>query len=191
MRLSKHKIKWLPLLLTFIGSAAVASGLFVAVFTMTRAPAAHEGIRVPNMIYVGANTCYTCHKDQDHNWSQMINAQEIARPLENPQSRTLEVNLKTETVPLLMGASGVSDDVPRADWRESQHYVIATEEGSLIVPSSEPTSKDCKNCDRDATPETSANLPLDTITATCMICHLRQTAPSGGNFANNVRAQYG
>ena len=184
-------MKWIPLLLTFIGSAAVASGLFVALFTATRAPVAHDGIRMPAMIYVGANTCYTCHEDQDHNWSQMINTQQIAQPLANPQSAMLEVNLKTETAPLLMGALGVFDDVLRADWLESQHYVIATEEGSVVVPGSDSASKDCTDCDRDATPETSANLRQDMLTKTCTICHLRQTAPTGRNFSNNVRSQYG
>ena len=64
------------MLLAVIGSVAVAAGLFVAVLTMTRTPANHRGINRPaGTIYVGANTCFTCHKDQDHDWSQMLNAQ--------------------------------------------------------------------------------------------------------------------
>lgn len=189
-----RRSKWLLLLLTFVGSSAVAAGLFVAVLTMTRTPADHEGIELPGTMYVGANTCFTCHKDQEHNWSEMLSAELITSPLANPQSAVLDVNVRTEVAPLIIGGTTASESAPFADWRESQSYIIAVDDGAVgsnaptVETSPMPQSSDCEDC--DATPQTSEDLSLNALDVTCTVCHSRHVRIAGASVWA-ARAQYG
>ncbi len=87
------------MLLSIIGSVALASGLFVAVLTITRAPANHEGIHSPvnGAIYVGDETCYSCHAGETPDWSLKLDAQQaVASPVANPQIALTDVNVHAE-----------------------------------------------------------------------------------------------
>ncbi len=129
-----------PMTLAVIGSLALTFGVFVAVLTMTRTPANHPGINLPlqGAIYVGDDTCYTCHADRDEDWSQMLFSQPVASPVANPQASVIDVNVH-EGVPQVGIDSGESaevkdDDAQFADSPDRQHYVIATENVSAHSP---------------------------------------------------------
>ncbi len=159
--------KWLPMLLTLVGSVAVAAGLFVAVLTMTRTPVDHRGIGLSGTVYVGESTCFTCHKDQTHNWSQMLSLDLITNPLANPQSGVQDVSVRTEVAPLLVGGGNTVEAAPSEDWDAGQHYVIATEDAAAPM-SGTPM------------PDTSEDLRLNALDLTCTLCHTRQVIRPGG-----------
>jgi len=186
-----RKAKWIPMLLAVIGSIAVTAGLFVAVLTMTRTSADDPDIRPADTVYVGANACFTCHKDRDHNWSQMLNAERITNPVATSQSAVLDVNLRAETASLIVSGVVASENAPIEDWRWNERYVIAMDDGNVVVPQREsvPIPNDCDE-DCDASAQTSETLGFDTLDVTCAICHTKHLRLADGHFAI-VRAQYG
>ncbi len=162
--------QWIPLMLVFIGSLALASGLFVAVLTMTRTTNDDRGIQEPRhgVIYVGANTCFTCHKDQDHNWALLDNAQPVAHPQIAPVDVTV-----SQTIPQLTPGSTVPV-LEAADQSTNPLYIITTENDQI-------RRADQWNVEHLKTK------PHD-WTAQCADCH---TKPTGTTAPAGWRAQLG
>ncbi len=149
---TKHLARSIQILLTVIGSVALASGLFVAVLTITRTPANHEGIDPPlsGAIYVGDDTCYSCHAGQDPDWSLKLDAQQaVASPVANPQIALTDVDVHAELQrrPLASEATesvGVLGDDPD---RNTQRYVITTETDPVLPPGHETDATiPCTEC---------------------------------------------
>jgi hypothetical protein len=168
--------QWIPLVLVFIGSLAFASGLFVAVLTMTRTYDDDRGISQPRhgVIYVGADTCFTCHKDQTHDWSLLVDSQPVASPVTNPQAALVDVAANESiphldlgsTVPILEAAAQPSDP----------HYVITTENDQILH--ADQWSGDSLK-----------SKPLG-WTAQCADCHTKPTR-AGGEGWHTPRTQFG
>lgn len=119
-------------LLAIAGSVALAAGVFVAVLTMTRTPANHSGINMPfgGGVYVGGGTCFTCHQDEDPDWSLTLDLQSAAAPMANPQVVAADVSAH-EVMPHLEFA----DTVVLPENNESrQQYIIKTEDDQAFLP---------------------------------------------------------
>ncbi|MEO8392753.1 MAG: hypothetical protein ABI700_07155 [Chloroflexota bacterium] len=148
-----HRLaKLVPALLTVIGSIALASGLFVAVITMTRTPANHRGIGLSNYgaIYVGADTCYTCHKDQPHDWLLELNAQPATSPVANPQAAVVDVRIHDALPQPEMKSATSANVLADQVGQISQHYIIATESDPALLPGQWTPQKNppvgCNDC---------------------------------------------
>ncbi len=168
---TQHIARSIQVLLTIIGSVALASGLFVAVLTITRTPANHEGIHPPvnGAIYVGNETCYSCHAGQAPDWSLKLDAQQaVASPVANPQIALTDVDIHAELQrhPLANDATesvSVLGDDPD---RNSQRYVITTEIDPVLPPGHETDATipctDCHTVEPSAEPIPETNqLTLD------------------------------
>lgn len=162
--------QWIPLVLVFIGSLALVSGLLVAVLTMTRTTEDDRGIQEPRhgVIYIGANTCFTCHKDQDHNWALLDNAQTIAHTVTPPVDVALNQSIpQLAPVPILEAATQPS----------AQNYIIATENDQ--VRRAEQWNVDhLKSKPRGWTTE-------------CADCHTKPTSTGKNAAPADWRAQFG
>lgn len=128
----RRRGKFIPALLAIIGSAALAVGVFVAVNTVTRTPADHRGINLPfgGAVYVGEDTCFTCHRDENPNWSLTLDLQPAAAPMANPQVVAEGVNAR-EVVPHLE-VGGVAA-LP-TEGNAAQQYIIETEDDQSSLP---------------------------------------------------------
>ena len=125
-------------LLAIAGSVALAAGLFVAVLTMTRTPTNHSGINLPfgGGVYVGGDTCFTCHQDDDLDWSLTLDLQLAAAPLANPQ-----VVAADGDVHAVMPHLGFADMAVLPDNSEDkQQYIIKTEDDQTFLPRQMDTS---------------------------------------------------
>lgn len=147
-----HIARSIPLLLTLFGSVALASGLFVAVLTITRAPANHEGIHPPinGAIYVGDETCYSCHAGEEPEWSLQLDArQAVASPVANPQIALTDVNVHAELQhrPAAGDATESVSVLEDDSERGFQRYVITTENDPVLPPGHETdTTIPCTDC---------------------------------------------
>ena len=149
---TKHIARSIPVLLTIIGSMALAAGLFVAVLTITRTPANHEGIHPPvnGAIYIGDETCYSCHNGQPPDWSLTLDAQQaVASPVANPQIVTTDVNIHAE-LQRPRPAADPTESVSRLEGdsdQNRQRYVITTETDAVLPPGhEEDTTIPCTDC---------------------------------------------
>lgn len=124
--------KLIPTLLAVIGSAALAVGVFVAVNSVTRTPADHRGINMPfgGAVYVGEDTCFTCHRDENPDWSLTLDLQQAVAPMANPQVVTAGVNA-SEIVPHL-DIGGLAALPTEGD--AQQQYIIETEDDQSSLP---------------------------------------------------------
>jgi cytochrome c553 len=128
----RHKALWLPMLLGVTGGVALLAGIFVAVTTPMKE------LRSPSLplhgaIYVGANTCYTCHNDESGGGSLARSPQVFDNPLPvvaRPQTgdEVQQINMDdmaytTEEFPAQVGSSN------------PQRYVLRTEGGHTLLPS--------------------------------------------------------
>ncbi len=136
-----HVAKWFPITLAVTGSFALLIGIFVAVLSIPRVVAAgHPGSNMPlqGALYVGTNTCFTCHDDQPLDWSLPLYAQTVVDPSEKPQA---VVNLKSGEQVQQMDAGEIveaytsSDEATLKQNPSHQYYVIQTEDGHVVHPS--------------------------------------------------------
>jgi cytochrome c553 len=128
--------KWLRMILVVIGSLALVTGSFVAIMTVTRTTASVHGTDTPfqGAVYVGANTCFTCHGDQGPDWSPKPSAQAVLIPPANP--RAIVVNIvKSNGQVAIQGAASAYTTEDVYDSSGDQRYVITTEEGYAFLPS--------------------------------------------------------
>ncbi len=142
MHLGKGRFaKWFPITLAVTGSFALLIGIFVAVLSIPRVVAAgHPGSNMPlqGALYVGTNTCFTCHGDHPLDWSLPLYAQTVLDPFEKPQA---VVNLKSGEQVQQMDADEIveaytsSDETTLRQNPSHQYYVIQTEDGHVVHPS--------------------------------------------------------
>lgn len=181
-RVRTHRLsKWVPMLLTLVGSLALASGLFVAVLTVTRTPAKHDGVGLTarGAVYVGGggDTCFTCHSENDPVWSIASQPVPASHPATGAASGLVEVSARVQA-PRIGGEPitnvqviGTSSDTVMP------YYVIATENDSPSVSSqSQPgiqaspgNEARCAECHSKA--HTSDALRLQRAEGACIICH--------------------
>ncbi len=168
------------MLLSIIGSVALVAGLFVAVLTITRAPANHAGIYPPvnGAIYVGDKTCYNCHTGQTPEWSLKLDAQQaIASPVANPQIALTDVNVHAElqhpgSADATESVTVLDDDVDRS----ARRYVITTEIDPVLPPGHETDMTipctDCHTVEPSAEPVPETNqLNLDCESKSTALAH--------------------
>jgi len=142
MHVRKGRVaKWFPIALAVTGSIALLIGIFVAVLSIPRVVAAgHPGSNMPlqGAMYVGTNTCFTCHGDHPLDWSLSLYAQSIVDPSEKPQA---VVDLKSDEHVQQMDAGEIveaytsSDEAALRQNPSHQFYVIKTEDGHVVHPS--------------------------------------------------------
>ncbi len=184
------------MVLSVVGSIALAAGVYVAVITMTRTPANHRGIGLPlhGAVYVGADTCFTCHENGNPDWSLMLDTEPVTSPVANPQGGLVDVSAHAQP-PLVGGAATTSVAIiGAASAAVNQHYVVATENDHLRLPSpthpplpSSEASALCADCHAD---ETAAGaVQLERETGACIICH--PTVSRVSHTAQPTRAQLG
>ncbi len=142
MHVRKGRIaKWFPITLAVIGSVALLIGIFVAVLSIPRVVAAgHPGSNMPlqGAMYVGTNTCFTCHGDHPLDWSLPLYTQTVVDPSEKPEA---VVNLKSDEQVQQMDAGEIveaytsGDEATPRQNPSHQYYVIQTEDGHVVHPS--------------------------------------------------------
>jgi hypothetical protein len=189
--LARNKLgRWLPALLALVGSLALASGLFVAVITMTRTPANHAGVGLTarGAVYVGGdNTCFTCHGDSDPAWAPASQPVPASHPsavgTAGTASGLVEVSARVQ-VPRVGGESitnvavmGALSDTTRPD------YVIATENDRAPAPGhaapgfqASPgagSEARCAECHTEARASgvAAGGLHVQSAEGMCAICH--------------------
>ncbi len=164
-----HVASWFPMTLAVIGSIALLVGIFVAVLSIPRVVAAvHPSSNLPlqGALYIGTNTCFTCHGDKPLDWSATLYAQMVAVPSEKPQAIA---NLKAGEQVQQIDASEIVDAYTTQDEDQAKHnsfqqnYVIQTEDGFVVHPSLRTTR------------ETSSE---DSFTK-CSICHVQDSNRQG------------
>lgn len=194
MQVRKGRLgKWIPALLTVVGSLALASGVFVAVITMTRTPANHRGIGLSphNAVYVGADTCFTCHEAGNPDWSQMLPSE----PIIDPQAGLVDVSARTQ-IPRAGGAAAQHVDIIGAmSDGVSQNYVIATESDQIRLPGQrhpavEPPAgtANCTDC-HDEAKRPADDEHVEQAQGLCIVCHPVANRVSRAN--QPARVQYG
>jgi cytochrome c553 len=155
--------------LAVIGSIALLVGIFVAVLSIPRVVSAvHPSSNLPlqGALYIGTNTCFTCHGDKPLDWSATLYAQMVAVPSEKPQAIA---NLKAGEQVQQIDAGEIVDayttqDEDRAKTNSfQQNYVIQTEDGYVVHPSLRTTR------------ETS----LEDSFTKCSICHTQDSNRQG------------
>ena len=124
-----------------VGVAVIASAI-VAVLSSTVPLAANYrgsiGLKqVP--VYVGSNTCFTCHDEQPHEWSPLVAAQTARPALVHPRPLAPEAG-RGETARLVEVGSmvdaytvGSSASETTVRNQPQPHYLIKTEDG-LTLP---------------------------------------------------------
>lgn len=142
MNVGKGRIAtWFPITLALTGSFALLVGIFVAVLSIPRVVGTgHPASNMPlqGALYVGTNTCFTCHGDRPLDWSLTLYAQTVVDPSEKPQ---VIVNLKSGDQIQQMDAGEIVEAYTSADeatLRQTpthQYYVIKTEDGHVVHPS--------------------------------------------------------
>lgn len=166
-----HVASWFPMTLAVIGSIALLVGIFVAVLSIPRVvTAGHPSSNLPlqGALYIGTNTCFTCHGDKPLDWSAALYAQMVAVPSEKPQ---VIANLKAGEQVQQIDAGEIVDAYTTQDEDRStnnsfqQNYVIQTEDGLVVHPSLRTTR------------ETSSE---DSFTK-CSICHVQDSNRQGLN----------
>lgn len=127
-----HRVRLITALLAIAGSAALATGLFVAVLTMTRTPANHSRINLPfgGGVYVGGDTCFTCHGDEDLDWSLTLEPQPAAAPIANPHVVAADVSAHV-VIPHMEFAN---TNVLPENSGSRQQYIIETEDDQGALP---------------------------------------------------------
>lgn len=174
----RHWNKWIPLLLTAVGSTALAAGLFVAVLTVTRAPANHRGIGLPmhGAIYVGAETCFTCHEDGSPDWTLKQDSEAVTAPVAATPGGLVEVSAHAQP-PQVSGVTITSVTIlGAANTAVDQHYIVATESDPLRLPSPThpplPASESSAQCaDCHASEPTAEAIHLERADKACTLCH--------------------
>ncbi|MCC6804232.1 MAG: hypothetical protein IT319_15225 [Anaerolineae bacterium] len=127
-----HRVRLITALLAIAGSAALATGLFVAALTMTRTPANHSGINLPfgGGVYVGGNTCFTCHGDEDPDWLLTLEPQPAAAPMANPHVVAADASAHV-VIPHVEFAD--TNILPENN-SSRQQYIIETEDDHGALP---------------------------------------------------------
>ncbi len=135
-----HAVSWFPTTLAVMGSLALLVGIFVAVLSIPEVVAAgHPGSNMPSQgaLYVGTNTCFTCHGDRPLDWSLTLYTQIVVAPSEQPQAVT---NLKQGDHVQQIDANDMVDAYTTTNEGQStgnsfhQYYVIKTEDGHILTP---------------------------------------------------------
>jgi hypothetical protein len=103
-------------------------GVYVAVMTMIHAPVHQREVSFPlrGAVYVGGNACFTCHEDQNSDWSLVLNTQPAAAPMANPAVAMADVSVPVAESRADTGAT--TAEIPAARDMLNQPYVIATED---------------------------------------------------------------
>jgi hypothetical protein len=81
-------------------------------------------------VYVGGDTCFTCHQDQDPDWSLTLDLQPAAAPMANPQIVAADMSAR-EVMPHLELADTA---VLPGDGKSKQQYIIETEDDQVFLP---------------------------------------------------------
>ena len=141
MQVRKGRIaRWFPITLGVVGSFALLIGIFVAVLSIPRVVAAgHPGSNLPTQgaLYVGTNTCFTCHRNRPLDWSLTLYTQIVVNAPEKPKA---VVNLKSAKHVQQIDANAMVEAYTSTDettlWQNPSHqfYVIKTEDGHVLLP---------------------------------------------------------
>ncbi len=141
MRLGKGRMaKWFPVSLALTGSLALLIGIFVAVLSIPEVVAGgHLGgnVLMPGALYVGTNTCFTCHGDQPLDWSLTLYAQTVVDPLQKPMVMTnlgADDEIRVVDVGDMVEAYTTEDQLTTDHNLFGQYYVIQTEDGHTVFP---------------------------------------------------------
>jgi hypothetical protein len=132
--------KCLPIALAVFGTFALIAGVLLAISSMTIPPTEPGSPHLPlhGAVYVGANTCYTCHSDKSHDWSLTSYAQTIVNPLAKPE--IVAPNLKStdrEIQQIVVGDLAdayTTEATHRLAGRPYLHYIIRTDDGHTVLP---------------------------------------------------------
>ena len=138
---SKHVVRWVPLTLAVTGGIALLVGIFVAVLSIPEVVSAgHPGSKLPmqGALYIGTNTCVTCHGDEPLDWS-LLYKQTVMNPAEKPHViANLQSAEQIQQIDAgdMVDAYTTTDEIPATDDMYHQNYVIKTEDGRLVLPQS-------------------------------------------------------
>lgn len=135
MKLRHGRIaKWFPITLATTGSLALIAGVFVAFFSVIVSTDDQGSPNVPvhGAVYVGANTCYTCHSEESQDWSLSLHTQLIVNTVVKPAIITKQssiaavrqIDLGDMTDPYTPGSTTNPN---------SQRYIIITETGHTLL----------------------------------------------------------
>ncbi len=163
---------WFPITLAVTGSFALLVGIFVAVLSIPEVVAAgHPTVKVPSQqgaMYIGTNTCFTCHGERPWDWSLTLYTQTIVDAPEKPMAvANLKPGVQVQQINTdeMVEAYTTADNVGARQDPTRQYYVIKTEDGHILLPSQ-------KNAEEANT---------DDALGQCMTCHTSNidTNPSG------------
>ncbi|MEZ4670580.1 MAG: hypothetical protein R3E39_21950 [Anaerolineae bacterium] len=129
-----HKIRWIPPLLIATGSLALVTGVIIAIFSIQVMGNNRQELDIAphNAVYIGANTCYTCHSNGTPDWSPVLNPQTLVMPLAVVTNYEPRQDERQIIINDLADAYTIDDSLIPATDPFPQRYVIQTEEGDKV-----------------------------------------------------------
>lgn len=148
------------------GSLTLLAGLVVVALSIT--VPAKINVRTSSLneaVYVGANTCYTCHNDQPDGWSETLSPRLMRNSVIAPRTDIpiLQTGQASEQIILnVLAKAYTSNALESTNQSENlQHYVIQTEAGDVLLGT--------RWTDFPNPPERTSASP--DLLASCMDCH--------------------
>jgi cytochrome c553 len=132
-------MKRLQILLTIVGAVAILAGALIVVSSMTLGTPAYQtdDPSHESIVYIGTNTCFTCHSDTHRDGWHALHPQVIQNPVANPQVILADFSA-TQAVRQIDAGSETraftADDVTYGG--PSQRYIMKTEDGYAVLPGS-------------------------------------------------------
>ncbi len=134
-------MKRLQMLLAILGIMALIAGVLIIVSTVTvAAPADSIATVTPeNIVYVGTNTCLTCHSDSHNDGWHALHSQVIQNSVVTPQAvladfsaaqAVRQINTGSET-----HAYTARDVTYTVSSDSGSHYIMKTDDGNAVLPS--------------------------------------------------------
>lgn len=131
---NSHRVQWLPITLAVVGSITLAVGIWVALVTIAKSPSSLHaaGLSFQRAIYVGSNTCFTCHSQQQQEWSLM----RYDNPIGDPIARSIVWDTAMRRIAVNGSANAYTKDGENQASSQvySQRYIIKTEYGHVLLP---------------------------------------------------------
>ena len=131
---------WFPITLVVAGSFVLLIGIFVAVLSIPEVVAkGHPVVNMPlqGALYVGINTCFTCHGDRPLDWSTTLYTQKVVNPAEKPVAVANLIpgeHIQQIDANEMVEAYTTTDEIQQRENSFHQFYVIKTEDGRVLLP---------------------------------------------------------
>lgn len=131
----RRRINWIISLLVAVGCLALVSGIAMAVSSVTFTINSPLSLNVSRhkAVYVGANTCYTCHKDNTRETSLSPHTQTNVKPVAVEAEFEALVAVPQQQFDTIAKAYTTQAEASPSASLNTQDYVVRTESGWTLL----------------------------------------------------------